>query len=265
VNANRRAARVDSFLMRVDGRVKTPIFLLAIIAACLLEHWFLAAALWLSGLAALLDLRLPRRKVLVRLSAPFAGAWFVLVTLMFTNGGHPVWSLSLGGLRICVYREGLMRGILIMLRIMSAVTLAQLLSQTTPMNEILESLRLYKVPDLLVDLAAMMYRYIAIIEETSRKLHRAQASRMGGDAPWTRRVGDIGKMAGSILIGSIDRSTRIHQAMLSRGYDEDSRNVAFFTSRVSPRDRRLEIAGMLSLVAFVCLDLVILGGTATWN
>ncbi len=251
--------------MRVDGRVKTPLFLLAIIAACLLEHWFLAAALWLFGLLALFGMRLPLRKIFVRLSAPFAVAWFVLLTVMFTNGGHPVWSLSLGGLRIFVYREGLMRGLLIMLRIMSAVTLAQVLSLSTSMDTILESLRLYKVPGLLIDVAAMMYRYIAIIEERSRNLHRALQSRMGDDASWTRRVGDIGKMAGSILIGSIDRSTRIYQAMLSRGYEEDGENVAFFTTRVSPRDRRLEIAGILSIVALVCLDLSIPRGTVTWN
>lgn len=262
---NRRTVSDDSLLTRVDGRVKTLFFLLAIIVASILEHWYIAAAIWLFSLAMLLGMRMPLRKIFVRLSSPFAIAWLVLITVIFTNGGHPVWTLSLGGLRLSAYGEGLMRGLLIMFRNLAAVTLAQLLSLSTPMSEILESLRAYKVPDLLVDLAAMMYRYVAIIEQTSRNIRRAQRSRMGDDASWKRRVGDIGKMAGSILIGSIDRSTRIYQAMLSRGYDEDGKNVDFFTTRVSPKDRRLALVGILSIVGLVCIDLFIPGGRATWN
>ena len=53
--------------------------------------------------------------------------------------------------------------------------------------------------------------------------------------------------------------------MLLRGYDEDSSTVDFFTTPVSRGDRRILVAGILFIIAFVCLDFFLPKGTLTWN
>jgi cobalt/nickel transport system permease protein len=136
------------------------------------------------------------------------------------------------------------------MRIMAAVTLATLLAFSTPMIEILETLRLCKIPNTIVDIADMMYRYIFIIEDTAHTMHCAQISRMGDRGSWARRVSDTGRIACSILIKSLDRSTRIYQAMLSRGYSEDATEMHFFSGPIPARDK---LIGWASAAAMLLL------------
>jgi cobalt/nickel transport system permease protein len=148
-----------------------------------------------------------------------------------------------------------MRGLLLFMRIMAAVTFATLLAFSTPMIEILETLRLWRIPDVVIDIADMMYRYVFIIQDTAHTMHRAQLCRMGESAPWSRRVGDIGRLASGILIKSLDRSTRIYQAMLSRGYDDTATHMRFFAAPIRARDKVIASAGALVMLALVIINL----------
>ncbi|WP_407311310.1 cobalt ECF transporter T component CbiQ [Desulfosporosinus sp. SB140] len=252
-----KIAAADSPLHRWDGRVKTVLFLSAIIVSTLLTHWYLVAGLWLAALASFHALQQPWRHLVIRLSIPFGIAWLVFLSLIFTNGSHALFVISFESFRLTGYQEGLELGFLILLRIMAAVTLGSVLSFSTPMIEILETLRLCKVPGLMVDLAAMMYRYVFILTETSHNMRRAQLSRMGGNSSWLRQARDIGKVAGYVLTNSLDRSIRIYKAMLSRGYNEDSTGADFFTVPISTIDWQIGLVGASFLAVFVVLNVII--------
>ncbi|WP_407307103.1 cobalt ECF transporter T component CbiQ [Desulfosporosinus sp. SB140] len=247
----------DSPLHRWDGRVKTVLFLSAIIVSTLLNHWYLVAGLWLVTLASFRTMSLPWRHLFIRLYIPFGVAWLVFLSLIFTNGSHALLVISLGPFRLTAYQEGLTLGFLIVLRIMAAVTLGSILSFSTPMIEILETLRLCKVPNLMIDLAAMMYRYVFILTETSHNMRRAQLSRMGDSSSWLHQARDIGKVAGYVLTNSLDRSIRIYKAMLSRGYNEDSTGADFFTVPLSATDWQIGLLGLALLVLLVILNIII--------
>ena len=174
------------------------------------------------------------RALLVRLLMPMSIAWLVFLTVLFTQGSHALFVIPLKFLTLTAWQEGAMKGLLLFMRIMAAVTLATLLAFSTPMIEILETLRLCKIPGIIVDIADLMYRYIFIIQDTAHTMHRAQLSRMGNQGSWVQRTGDTGRIASSVLVKSLDRSTRIYQAMLARGYSENSTEMQFLSSR-SPR------------------------------
>lgn len=246
-----------SFLHRLDGRVKTGLFLSAIVVAVILHHWYLVASLWLATLVLFHTMHLPWRILILRLSIPFSVAWLVCLDLLFTNGSHPLLAIYLGPISLIAYREGLQLGILIVLRIMAAVTLGSLLSFSTSMIEILETMRLYKMPGLIVDLAAMMYRYTFILEETARNMRRSQLSRMGDSVTWLQQARDTGKVAGHLLAKSLDRSTKIYKAMLARGYDENSTGTAFFNSPVPKAERQVGFLITALLVVSVILDAIV--------
>jgi cobalt/nickel transport system permease protein len=173
--------------------------------------------------------------------------------MLFTNGTHNLWVISLGPIHLTAYKEGLKLGILTVLRIMAAVTLGCVLSFSTPMIEIMETLRLCKVPSIIIDLADMMHRYLFIIQETARNMRHAQLSRMGDSASWLQQTRDAGKLACYVLIKSIDRSIKIYNAMLSRGYNEDSIAAEYFTTPIPKLDWYFGI-----IVAFVLIVLVII-------
>lgn len=249
-----KMTRADSPLHRWDGRLKTVLFLGAIILSTAFQHWYFIAVLWMVSILSFSTLHLPWQNLWVRLYMPFGIAWLVFLSLLFTNGSHTVMVLHLGKFAFPVYHEGLQLGFLILLRIMTAVTLASLLSFSTPMIEILETLRLCKVPKIIIDLAAMMYRYVFLIDETARNMRRAQLSRMGDQMSWIRQARDVGKVAGYVLIKSLDRSIRIYKAMLSRGYSETSTEAEFFTSSMPSADWKNGLLLASLLILLLILD-----------
>ena len=251
-----KMARADSPLHLWDGRVKTVIFLGAIILSTAFQHWYFAAVLWISSILFFRTLHLPWRNLLIRLSMPFGIAWLVFLSLLFTTGSHTLIVLHLGRFAFPVYLEGMQLGFLMLFRIMTAVTLGSLLSFSTPMIEILETLRLCKVPSIIIDLAAMMYRYVFILEETARSMRRAQLSRMGDQMTWIRQARDVGKVAGHVLIKSLDRSTRIYKAMLSRGYNETSTGAEFFTNSIPSADWKNGLLLASLLMILLSLDIL---------
>lgn len=242
-----------SFLHNLDGRVKTIVFLSAIIVAACLTKWYLVAGICIAAMAIFPILHIPFKNLAKRLLMPFSIAWLVFLSLIFTNGTHAIFAIHIDKIYIYGYYEGLKLGFLILLRIITAVTLGSLLSFSTPMIEILETLRLCKVPNTIIDLAAMMYRYVFILEETAHSMHRAQISRMSDNTSWFSRAKDAGNVAGHVLIKSLDRSIKIYNAMLSRGYDENSTSSDFYVDAV-PFSHI--IYGVLSEIILVVLVLI---------
>jgi cobalt/nickel transport system permease protein len=237
-------------LHHIDGRIKTGVFLGAVILSSMLTHWILALGLWVVAVGLFLSSHFEVRALLARLLIPLGIAWLVFLTVLFTQGSHPLFVIHLKFLTLTAWQEGAMKGLLLFMRIMAAVTLATLLAFSTPMIEILETLRLCRIPGIMVDIADMMYRYVFIIQETAHTMHRAQISRMGDTGSWVRRVGDTGRIASSILIKSLDRSTRIYQAMVSRGYSENTTEMRFFPQPIPARDKLIgwtSVAVMLLL------------------
>lgn len=256
MNLARFTTQSDCLLFRLDSRVKTVTLLLAVVVASMLTHWYLALGLWLAALSLFCWMPIDRKALLKRLLMPFGIAWLVFLSVLFTHGGQTLFVVSFHYFSLNAYQEGLLFGLLLFLRIMAAVTLVAALSFSTPMIEILETLRICKVPAIIIDIADMMYRYVFIMQDTAHTMRQAQISRLGETASWLHRVRDVGKVAGSILIRSLDRSTRIYQAMLSRGYNEDSRDLLFFTSAIPARDKAIGVATGVLLVVVVVLNLL---------
>ncbi len=241
------------YLRSLDGRIKTCVLLAAIVIVSVLTGWPLAAGALLTALFLMFTLRLPLKKVLLRMCVPFGVGWLVLVSLVFSTGHTVVGTIGFGRLGMPVYLEGMQLGLLIMLRILAAVSLGMLLSFSTPMVEILATLRLMKVPGLILDLAEMIYRYALSMAEAGSTMRKAQRARGGEGLPWHRQARDIGFVAGNLLVKSFDRSVRIYKAMLARGYDEDATAQPYFTTPIPGKDILTgALAGMILVALLVC-------------
>lgn len=253
LNFFKSVGSLDTPLRRLDGRVKTVFFLLGVVAAAVAKHWYLAAALWVAAIAIFYTLRLPWRFLVQRLLIPMGIAWLVFLTLLFTYGSHPVATVLSKPFPLVIYSEGIGRGILIFLRIMAAVTMACVLSFSTPMVEILETLRFFKLPDIIVDIADMMFRYVFIMTEVAHNMHHAQIARTTRRLSWMEQTRNVGTVAVHVITKSLDRSTTIYRAMLARGYSEEDKAPPYFTGPVPSSDLRL---GLL-MTAFPLMILTI--------
>ncbi|MHB8174318.1 MAG: cobalt ECF transporter T component CbiQ [Nitrospirota bacterium] len=242
-----------TYLHRLDGRIKTGVLLAAVVVSSVLTRWPLAAGVLLAALALVFTLRLPMKRVLLRMSMPFGVAWLVLISLIFTTGHTVIGAVRFWNIYLPVYREGMTLGFLIMLRILASVSLAMLLSFSTPMTEILASLRIFKVPGLLLDLADMIYRYAFSLGEIAATMRKAQLARGGEGQPWHKQAKDMGRVAGNLMIKAFDRSVRIYKAMLARGYDEDAGTPPYYADPVPARDLLAGVmAGLVLLSLLAC-------------
>jgi len=110
-----------------------------------------------------------------------------------------------------------------------------------------------------------MWRYLFVIVDEVLRLLRARTARSaetglpnhksGGSVLWRARV--TGGMAGSLLLRSIERSDRIYNAMLSRGYDGEVRSLAH------PALRRADWIILAALLALLVSLLAL--GSLVWG
>ncbi|HCC00340.1 MAG TPA: cobalt ECF transporter T component CbiQ [Ruminococcaceae bacterium] len=243
----------DAFLFRIDGRVKTVFLLVCVVLAALVQSIVAAAILWAFAVVLYGTLKMPWRPLVLRLIMPFSIAWLVFLSVIFTHG-QTVWFVLLRHpFTLIAYQEGFGLGLLMMTRIMAAVSLAALLAFSTPMTEILETLRELHLPRMMIDIAELMARYLALLEDTSSRMHRAQHSRTVRRLTWLEQIQNAGAIAGRVLLESFERGMRVYGAMASRGYREDQKPVPYYTERVSALS--LQKCAALAIVPVVSLVL----------
>ncbi|MDE7381571.1 MAG: cobalt ECF transporter T component CbiQ [Muribaculaceae bacterium] len=78
------------------------------------------------------------------------------------------------------------------------------------------SLRRLKVPDLLITQLQFVFRYLLVMMEELQNMRRARDARSYGRDTYPLKV--WGNMMGQLFIRTVDRSQRIHAAMISRGF-----------------------------------------------
>jgi cobalt/nickel transport system permease protein len=92
-----------------------------------------------------------------------------------------------------------------------------LLTWTTPFHEILAVLRRMRLPSVMLTTLALMYRYLPVLGEETRRMERARASRTFLKS---RRLAwhNVAAIIGRLFIRSADRAERIYLAMCARGW-----------------------------------------------
>lgn len=134
----------------------------------------------------------------------------------------------------------------ILLRYLLTVLAALALLATTGIHALALALRRANVPRLLVNQILFMYRYLhVLLEETARTL-RAYSLRSPAQA--AVRLRDWGSLTGLLLLRTLDRAQRVHQAMLCRGFDGEIRLAGL---------RALRPADILFLLFWLCFFIAV--------
>jgi len=92
----------------------------------------------------------------------------------------------------------------------------QLLGSTTPMPELLHTLRRLHVPELLCEVIALLSRYFSLLTDEARRMRRARAGRTLR-ASRVRLWLALGNSLGLLFIRTVSRAERVQTAMRSRG------------------------------------------------
>jgi cobalt/nickel transport system permease protein len=127
--------------------------------------------------------------------------------------------LNLGGYSIT---GGWVSFLSITLRSLLAVSSAILLVMTTPFDRLCLGLEKLRVPRILVTQLNFLHRYMFLMRNEAQRMLRAHHLRSRGNKPKIA-LSTAGSMIGLLLLRALDRATRIHRAMLVRGFDGEVR------------------------------------------
>ena len=222
----------DSFIHRLEPRVKVVVTIAFILSNALLPDaawiafglaWmFLLSANWISNLGIAFTFR--RSYV----ALPFV---LIALTVLSSVPGVPVASFHFLFWNLTITDAGLLRFVSIVIRSWLSVQMAILLVATTRFPDLIHAFEHLHVPSILTTIIAFLYRYLFVLVDEVFRLLRAREARSaaapgirsGGGVVW--RAGVAGNMAGQLFLRSYERSDRVYNAMLARGYDGHLRTV----------------------------------------
>ncbi len=252
--------KIQSPIHRLDGRVKL-VFTLAFLLCCSLlpvGSWP-AYLLLFSILVAVAVVSNVGFVYLLKRSALALPFLLAALPLVFQAKGTFI-HLTIGDLVISLSHDGFIHFVSLGIKSWLSVIAAVLLASTTSFNELLLAFRSLKTPRLLVAVLGLMWRYLFLMVDEVDRLARARLSRSGrnprsrtqagGSLIWRARV--TGSMTGSLFIRSIERSERVYQAMLARGYDGEIRTV-----KETPLERKEILYLALAILALFLLPFFI--------
>lgn len=247
-----------SLLHHLDARVKVVITVAFILSNVLLPDgaWLAFGLAWIFLLAANLLSQLGLAFTFKRsfIVLPFT---LVAVTAIFSIPGHPLAEWHLGMTTLIPTDAGMLRFLSILVRSWLSVQIAILLVSVTEFPDIIHALGHLYVPAIIVTIVAFLYRYLFVLTDEVMRLLRARrarsaaapGSRSGGNVWWRARV--AGHMAGQLFLRSYERSDRIYNAMLSRGYK--GQLMAMHAEDVQRRDW---LIGLLAFFGLIVMQIV---------
>lgn len=185
-------------------------FVFAVIATPNNQFWaFGAYAVILVALAAIS--RIPARTILPRMLVEVP---FVLFAILMPVLG-PAPKVEVLGLSLST--TGLLAGWGILIKGTLGVVCSILLAATTPARDLLLGLERLRVPQLIVQIAGFMLRYVHVVGDEMHRMSLARQAR-GFQATGVRSWPVLAQSGGTLFIRSYERGERVHLAMLSRGY-----------------------------------------------
>lgn len=203
--------------------------------------WFALGLLAIAVALGVFSARLPAAVLARRLAQ--ALPFFLLPALVLPFSIPGPEALTLGPLSLS--RPGLVKAAEIIFRASLAVTAVAVIVSVTRAADLLNALDDLPLPALVKSSLALGYRYVYVLNDELERTRRALQSRAGpatGLRVWRARATALAHL----IIRAHARTSRIHFAMLSRGY-----RGTFPTLRNAQPRRRAVTAGILALLAAI--------------
>jgi len=238
----------DSFLHRIDPRLR---IVVAALFSCSVAVFHALAALLAACLAALLLLALSGldfRQIGRRLAVMLGFLLLLWCLLPVTYEGDIVGRVG----PLNFYRPGILLSAQITLKSLAIIAVFTALLATIPVNTLGQSLARLHVPDKLVYLLLMCYRYIFVIEQEYHRLIAAMKIR--GFQPRTNlhTYRSYAYLVGMLFVRAASRADRVHQAMRCRGFDGRFHSLATFP--VHPLNQWFAVAAASAMIVLLWME-----------
>ena len=212
-----RYAYLDSVIHHWEQRSKLIALLVLIFAFAFVEHLILLPAMVVITATFFHLSRLPFSFLISRLRYP---GWFILgvvIFLPFVAGDTVLFSLGF----LEIKQEGCLQVLLILIRFLCILTISLILFGTAPFLTSIKAMRSLGLPQTIVDMMLLSYRYLEELGDTLQTRQRAMKMRGFKNKKFSlRNLKILAGLTGSLLVSSYEKSKGVYQAMLLRGYGQ---------------------------------------------
>jgi cobalt/nickel transport system permease protein len=142
----------------------------------------------------------------------------VIIIAFFSGSGQELLSFELIGYPLSIRKDGLELALLVLARSLSGMCCLYFLALTTPMIELFAVLKASRLPESLIELSMLIYRYIFVFLDMALCIRYAQNVRLGY-SNFKRSINSLGMLASTLFIRSWEQGDKLFLAMNSRCYD----------------------------------------------
>lgn len=242
----------NSALNSINSAFKTIFFTAVLIYGIVLDSLVVSSFIILS--MAFITVGIGRIKLsyylrVMRIPALFIVLSITAVLVNFSRSRTGLFTLTIGGVNIFVTGEGIKRAVHIVIRAFGAVSCMYGLALSTPMADIIEVFRKFRLPELIIELMFLIYRFIFVLLAVVENMTKATVSRSGynGIRSSFYSFGSIGK---NLLLYSFRKANLTYDAMESRGYEG---RIAFYSEERNIKAPEITFF-ILYFVVMICLS-----------
>ncbi len=206
--------KIDSLIARTDPRVRIIYAMFFSVIVALIDKHYVAGLAFILSVITVITARLKLQLVLKRLlivNIFIFALWFILP---FSMSGHTVFSLG----RFNMSQEGLLYVLLITLKCNAIVISWTALISTCSIFELVHAFAHIRLPDKLIYLFFLLYRYVFTVQAEYRTLMNTLKIRGFRPRTTLHTYRTYGYIIGTLWLRSFDRSEQVHKAMVCRGF-----------------------------------------------
>ncbi|HUV50679.1 MAG TPA: cobalt ECF transporter T component CbiQ [Anaerolineae bacterium] len=233
----------DSIIHRLDPRIKiVMVFLFSVLAAVSNRFVVLISAL-VAGIIILFSARIQIKEVFKRLIPVNTLLIFLWLFLPFTFAGEHLFSIS----SLTGTREGVLFAFRITIKSNAIMLMLISLTASTPIFTIGHAMHQLGMPKKLVHLFFFTYRYLHVIFKEYTRL--VNSMKIRGFKPKTdlHTYKSYANLVGMLLVRGFDRSQRVHNAMICRGFSGKLYSLSSFSIS------RTDIIAFILMAAFILI------------
>ncbi len=249
-------AKNNGLLQSLDPTVKLITILMFMVVTILTRHLEVIIGLYLFSLVLCYLSKIPLLHYLKRVWVfipIFTG--IIALPILFTTPGNPILVLY-NHPYIAITYSGLIYAVVFTLRVATAVSYAVLLTITTSWNDITKALSNLGIPDMVITIMTIAYRYIFLLMNTLLDSMYSRKSRLCGDMGLKESWIEAGKNMGALFIKTQQMGEDLYYAMLSRGYLNESISTSEY--HVNSREYMFIIISIIILASALVMDRCIL-------
>jgi len=171
------------------------------------------------GVATVFFGKIPIKFYAQLISAPMGFAIVgATIILFFFGSGSELFGFDIFGYRFAASTQGADMALHVISRTLGGMSCMFFLALSTPVVELFSVLKSTKIPDSVIELSMLIYRYIFVFLEIALSIKYAQTVRLGYK-DFKRSLSSVAMLASTLFIRSWEQGEKLYISMSSRCYD----------------------------------------------